>query len=38
MSHKLRSTHKAAAAADDHSLEERKTPMRSKEPADYMLS
>ena len=38
MSHKLRSTQKSAAAADDNALEERKTPMRAKEAADYMLS
>ena len=36
MSHNLRSIHKASN--DDHHLEERKTPLRNKEPADYMLS
>ena len=38
MSHNLRSTLKAPSAAEDHPMEERKTPIRAKDPADYMLS
>lgn len=36
MSHNLRSTHKPTS--EDHPMEERKTPMKAKDPADYMLS
>jgi hypothetical protein len=36
MSHNLRSSHKPTS--EDHPMEERKTPMKAKDPADYMLS
>jgi hypothetical protein len=36
MSHQLRSTNKPNS--EDRQLEERKTPLKTKETADYMLS